>query len=368
MESVVYHINKISELKIKEEIPEEKVKRYALFPIIDEKGYEFYLKHEIIHWSETELEFIKDIHNYEHASEQDRKVFDTILAFFLSGDGLISNNVVYRFLLECITYEEQAMFISQLNRELMHAVCYGLAAITFKRNENAICELIEAVEKTECVQKKIRFMEKWMLADRPRYERLIAFACAEGIFFCALFAIIFKWRSKGWFPNFIHANEMIARDESLHRDYGAYLFEKEISMILKNNPEKADEIKNSVLTIIKEVVEIEDEFADYILNEPLEDLNSVDLKQYIRLITDNLLTQLSYEPIYNVKNPFTWLNDITMEQKGNFYEVRIGSYVKRSLSEVLNWRRRAGLTDNNIDVYKIFMYNSRMLCLLRVIN
>jgi ribonucleoside-diphosphate reductase subunit M2 len=175
------------------------------------------------------------------------------------------------------------------------------------------------------------------------YERLVAFACAEGIFFCNLFAVIFWFRSKGTFPNFTHANIMISKDESLHRDFGAHLFGREISRLLEEDPSKASEIKESVLNIIKEAIEIEDMFSDYILSEPLEDMNAADLKIYSRLIADNLLTQLSYHSHYEVKNPFTWLDNISMEQKGNFYEVKIGDYKNKSLTDILNWRLRAGL-------------------------
>ena len=100
-----------------------------------------------------------------------------------------------------------------------------------------------------------------------------------------------------------------------------------------------------------DAVDIEDEFANYILDDDLEDLNKSDLRTYARLITDNLLTQLSYTSHFNVKNPFTWLEDISMEQKGNFYEVRIGAYKKKSLDEVLNWKKRAGLIEDKINLY-----------------
>lgn len=341
--NISHYINKIVKLQ-QEAAAEEKNKRYALFPILDEQAYKFYEDHENIHWTDKELDYVADIAWYENATLQVRKIIDTILAFFLSGDGAISDNIVYRFLLECGSYEEKAMFISQLHRELMHASSYGMMTLVFKRTAAAIAELIESADKTECVKRKIEFMEKWMLADRPRYERLVAFACAEGIFFCTLFAVIFWFRSKGQFETFVHANIMISKDESLHRDWGAYLFGQEVSKILKTNPEKASEIKETVLQIIKEAIEIEELFADHILDEPLEDLNSHDLKKYARLIADNLLSQLSYEPFYGEKNPFTWLDNISMEQKGNFYEVRIGDYKRRSLADVLNWRGRAGLT------------------------
>jgi ribonucleotide reductase beta subunit family protein with ferritin-like domain len=112
-----------------------------------------------------------------------------------------------------------------------------------------------------------------------------------------------------------------------------------------------DEIKTAVYEIVLDAVDIEDEFVDYILQEDLEDLNKTDMKTYARLITDNLLTQLSYSSNFNVKNPFTWLEDISMEQKGNFYEVRIGAYKKKSLEEVLNWKKRAGLIEDKMNLY-----------------
>ena len=219
--NVVHYINKISKLLEENENKEEKVKRHAFYPILDENGFEFYQKQEMAHWSESEMDFVADKPHYDNAPPKHKRVIDIILAFFLSGDGAICENLIFRFMLECSSFEERAMFISQLHIELIHAATYGLSAFTFKQDEKAMAELIEMVENVECIKRKIAFMEKWMLSDRPKWQRLVAFCCAEGIFFCTLFAIIFWYRSKGWFPNFIFANELIAKDESLHRDYGA---------------------------------------------------------------------------------------------------------------------------------------------------
>lgn len=327
------------------------VKRYSLFPIINEQGYRFYQQQEINHWASTELDFVADLPDYSR-SERIRHVINIILSFFLPGDGAISDNIIHRFLSECTNYEEQAMFISQLHIELVHAETYGIAALTFLKDYHVIEELVEQAQTSGCAAAKIEFMKKWTYIDAPKYQRYLAFACAEGIFFCTLFAIIFWLRSKGWFKNFVLANELIARDESLHRDYGAYLFTKDVNARLIGSPEygqKAIVIDDAVHKIIEEAIIIEDQFVDYILAEPLEDLTAADLKIYARLITDNLLKQIGYPKKYNVKNPFTWLDDISMEQKGNFYEVRIGAYQKIPLSEAINWRNRAGLVTSTVN-------------------
>ena len=360
--NIAHYVEKITKLQKEALAGPESVKRYALFPILDEPAYEFYQKQEITHWTATELDFTADRQWYDQATPNVKKVLDTILAFFLSGDGAISENIAFRFLLECKTYEEKAMFISQLHIELIHAETYGLAAFTFKRDPKAMAELIESVENIPCVDKKIQFMDKWTRADRPYYQRLIAFACAEGIFFSTLFAVIFWFRSKGWFTNFVEANELIAADESLHRDFGTHLFHKEIYQMFdapnskytkgtEDYRQAQQHIKDAVYEIILEAVDIEDGFAEYILSESLEDLDSTSLKTYARLITDNLLSQLSYSTYFNVKNPFTWLDDISMEQKTNFFERKSLSYAKASLSDVLNWKKRAGLIETTTQSY-----------------
>lgn len=354
--NIAYYVSKIVQLQRKNDI--EDVKRYALFPILDEKGHEFYQKQELTHWSASEMEFVKDVKDYNSATPQIRRVVDTILAFFLSADGIISDNIVYRFLMECKTYEEKSMFISQLHIELIHSETYSLSAFTFKKDAKAMGELIESVQNTPCVIGKMAFMEKWMLADRPRYQRLCSFAVSEGIFFCTLFAVIFWFRSKGWFHNFVFANELIANDESLHRDWGAHLFGVEMIELFekdKRGKSSVDEFTQlynlEILEIIEEALTIEDEFVDYILPESVNDLNAKDLKQYARVITDNLLVQLGFPTKFNVKNPFTWMNDISMEQKTNFYEQKVASYKKKSLADILDWKKRAGLVEEKVNAY-----------------
>lgn len=326
-------------------------KRYALFPILDEEAYSFYQRQEMTHWSSIEMDFVADLKDYDKASSRVKRIIDTILAFFLSGDGAISDNITYRFLTECKTYEEQAMFISQLHIELVHAETYGLAAFTFKRTEHEIADLIESVQKTPCVIKKMQFMEKWTHSSRPRWQRLLAFACAEGIFFCTLFGYIYWFRSKGWFPNFVFANELIANDESLHRDYGCFLFKREIVNLIKK------EIEPIVREIINESIDIEDEFVHHsqkgeIKDDELGDMTIENMKKYCRLIGDNLSVNIGFEPVYKVKNPFTWMNDISMEQKTNFYEARVGAYKKKSLSDIMNWKKRCGLQGDQNKAYQ----------------
>ena len=50
--------------------------------------------------------------------------------------------------------------------------------------------------------------------------------------------------------------------------------------------------------------------------------------QYIKFVTDRLSTQLGYNKIWGVENPFPWMIQQGMEIKANFFENRVGAYQK----------------------------------------
>jgi ribonucleotide reductase beta subunit family protein with ferritin-like domain len=178
---------------------------------------------------------------------------------------------------------------------------------------------------------------------------LAAFASAEGIFFSVLFAIIFWFRSKGILQNFIFMNEQISKDEGMHRDYGCYLFRKELS---KGGEYVPEGWKEKVTQILDEALEVELEFLQVLVPEPIDDLTYENLADYARVVTDHLRYALSLPTKYNVTNKLTWMNDISLSQKGNFYEVRIGSYKNFSVKDALNWKKRCGIDkEETVSVY-----------------
>ena len=55
-------------------------------------------------------------------------------------------------------------------------------------------------------------------------------------------------------------------------------------------------------------------------------MNTVLMDQYIEYVADRLVYQLGYEKIYNSENPFDFMQLISMENKTNFFEKRVGEY------------------------------------------
>jgi ribonucleotide reductase beta subunit family protein with ferritin-like domain len=339
--SVVQLINQLADLTSKK----KDLTRYSFFPIKDEKAFEFYKRQEAAVWSANEMDFIRDKKDYERLEPRLKHLVDLILGFFAPGDGLISQNIVFRFLLECETFEEQAMFITQLFIELVHAETYGMTIMVFHPREEDQKRIFSMCEDLPCVKAKAEWMKKYMYADIPKSMRYLAFAACEGIFFSVLFSIIFWFRSKGILQNFIFSNEQISKDEGLHRDFGAYLFRKTIEKHPFDGWEKQAE------SILDEALEIEIQFIKELIPEPVDELNFEGLSEYAKLVSDNLRVQLGLPMKHKVKNTLTWMHDISLTQKTNFYEGRVGAYKSFSVSEALNWKARAGVEQKKVDVF-----------------
>ena len=47
-----------------------------------------------------------------------------------------------------------------------------------------------------------------------------------------------------------------------------------------------------------------------------------------RFVADRLLHELSCKKIYNVENPFDFMENISLDGKTNFFEKRVGDYQK----------------------------------------
>ncbi len=311
-----------------------KVQRYSLFPIRDEEAYYMYKEHSVLDWTADELEFIKDKKDYDESSPEEQSLMDKVNTFFLIGDGAISENIVFRLLIEAKTYEEKAYFIDQLRRELTHAETYGLSAITFIPEEDKLLKLQNEANDSKYVKAKIDFIEKYMYCEEPLGHRFAAFTCAEGIFFSVLFFVIFWWRSRNKFENFTFANELISHDEGLHALNNSILCVKYGGCPLER-----------VQQIVKEAVAIEMMFIEYLLPEPILELTADMMRDYCHYVADRMLVMLGSPKLYLGPKPPSWMEDISRTQKSNFYERRVGAYNKASLREVTNIKKRTTVSD-----------------------
>ena len=57
-------------------------------------------------------------------------------------------------------------------------------------------------------------------------------------------------------------------------------------------------------------------------------MNKTLMSQYIEFVADRLLSALGHTKIFGAKNPFDWMELISLQGKTNFFEKRVGDYQK----------------------------------------
>jgi ribonucleoside-diphosphate reductase beta chain len=121
-------------------------------------------------------------------------------------------------------------------------------------------------------------------------------------------------------------------DETQHAESMIKLFR---TYIEENKEIWNDELKGKIYTIAERMVELEDNFIDLAFSMgEMKNLNSADVKTYIRYIADRRLISLGLKGIFKVKrNPLPWVEEmINAPTHTNFFEQRATDYAKGSLS------------------------------------
>ena len=119
-------------------------------------------------------------------------------------------------------------------------------------------------------------------------------------------------------PGLTKSNELISRDEALHCNAAITMYQK-----LENKLSQ-----QRVHEIFAEAVEIEKKFITESLPVKLIGMNQDMMKEYIEYVSDYWLVKLGYSGIFNANNPFDFMQYISLQDFGNFFETRITAYRK----------------------------------------
>ena len=299
----------------------DKQDRLVVYPIKHPDIWNQYKKHLMSFWTVEELDFSKDYNHWQTLNKNEQHFIKYVLGFFAASDGIVNINLVENFIDQVEILEAKIYYRFQATMEDIHAECYSLMIDTYIKDDNEKNELLNAIETIPCIRQKADWAIKWIDNDRATYaQRLIAFACVEGIFFSGSFCAIYWLKARNLMPGLCTSNEFIARDEGLHCDFACLMYSK------LNIDERLDfEI---VKEIFEEVVSIEISFITESLPCKLIGMNMDLMSQYIKYTADRLLIDLSYPKIYYEKNPFDFMENISLEGKTNFFERRPSEYKK----------------------------------------
>jgi len=318
IEKINNHIHIKHELDKKEPLLQEE-QRFCLFPMKYPKFWELHKKQEALFWRAEEIDFSKDLNDWNTKVDENTKIFiKNILAFFAGSDSFVNLNIMHNFTKDVSILEIQNFYQFQAMMENIHSLVYSLQIDTLIKDEEEKDKLFNAMVNIPCITKKMKWCMDWLSSGDRFAKRLIAFAIVEGIFFSGSFCAIYWIKEKNILPGLTMSNEFISRDEGLHCEFACELYKELVY--------KLDE--KDVHEIIEKAVEIEKEFITESLPCRLIGMNSDLMKQYIECVADRLSNMLGYNKIYNSKNPFLFMEKMSIDQKTNFFEHRVTEYAK----------------------------------------
>lgn len=221
--------------------------------------------------------------------------------------------------------------------ENIHSEMYSLLIDTLIEDPVEKDNLFSAIETMSAVKKKAVWALRWINQSRASFgERVVAFAAVEGIFFSGSFAAIFWLKKRNLMPGLTLSNEFISRDEGLHTKFACVMFNH-----LVNKPSK-----ERVLEIIEDAVQIEQEFLTESLPVAMIGMNAKSMCRYIEFVADRLLVSLGCEKKWRSENPFEFMENISLQNKANFFESRVSSYQKSGVMEKNNKDNKKGILGN----------------------
>ena len=295
--------------------------RFTQLPYKFPKIQEAYDLQEASFWTAKEIDYGADINDWESLNKDEKYFIEHILAFFAGADGIVLENIMSRFSNEITAPEARNFYALQGAMENIHGQVYSLLIDTLIKDPERKKFLFNAIDEIPCVAKKANWAKKWMQSDLPFEQRIVAFSVVEGIFFSGSFCAIFWLKDRNKMTKALGtSNELISRDEGLHTDFAVL-----IHSYLNN--QCSQKIAHE---IIKEAVEIEEEFICESLPCRMLGMNQDLMKQYIHYVADRLSSQFGFEPIYGDENPFDFMSKIGVDGKTNFFEKRVSEYTLAS--------------------------------------
>lgn len=309
----------------------------TLRPMKYPKFFEMYKSAIKNTWTVEEVDFQHDLSDLRSKlTPAERHLINRLVAFFATGDTIVSNNLVLN-LYKHVNSPEARLYLSrQLYEEALHVEFYLTLLDSYLPDPKEREKAFAAVENIPSIKKKAEFMFKWIdsiynldQADtvekrREFLKNLICFAaCIEGLFFFAAFAYVYFLRSKGLLNGLAGGTNWVFRDESCH-----IAFANEVIRVAREEePHLWDaQMEADVVAMLKEAVECEMAFAEDVLSFGVAGLSARDMRTYLQFIADQRLAAFGMKPIYGSKMPFSFMELQDVQELANFFERRVSAY------------------------------------------
>ncbi len=288
-------------------------------------------------WTVEEVDFSIDVTDLRaKMTKADQHLIHRLVAFFATGDSIVSNNLVLN-LYRHLNSPEARMYLSrQLYEEALHVQFYLTLLDTYLPDPAERAKAFAAVDNIPSIKTKADFCFKWIDSvqslDRieTREQRrqfllnLICFSsCIEGLFFFAAFAYVYFFRSRGLLPGLAAGTNWVFRDESCHMNFAFAA----VRTVREEEPGLFDAgMEQQVYDMLAEAIECETQFAQDVLAGGVAGISIKDMRQYLEYCADQRFAQLGMAKRYHVKNPLSFMDLQDVQELTNFFERRVSAY------------------------------------------
>lgn len=299
--------------------------------------YEMYRNAISNTWTVEEVDFSGDTADLLFKlSPAERHLIHRLVAFFATGDSIVSNNLVLN-LYKHINAPEARLYLSrQLYEEALHVQFYLTLLDTYIPDLGQREQAFAAIHNVPSIKHKADFCFKWMdsiqdldrletRADRRRFLlNLLCFStCIEGLFFFAAFAYVYFLRNKGLLNGLATGTNWVFRDESMHMRFALDV----ARTAMTEEPELVDDaLRADITQMIREAVDCELVFAQDLLAQGVTGLSLADMRAYLEFIGDHRLRSLGLPPVWGSRNPFPFMDLQDVQELSNFFERRVSAY------------------------------------------
>jgi ribonucleoside-diphosphate reductase subunit M2 len=293
-------------------------------------------------WTEIEVEkeFGEDRKDFLSQSPEFRTAVVRYLAWFQNADALVADNLG-TFEKEVCLFNLKRLLRFQAMMEDIHAKTYALLTKLVVVEQDEIEKMWRSMQDMEGVKLKADWAKKWTDPSiRSFAERVLGFLCVESIMFSSAFCFFTWLKKRGIMKKTTFSNAKIMADEIEHCRTGAILSmvlmfpvpERQVRLIM-------EEAVNAEIMFIcgtpdRSLDSIdEEEFSALTLKNTgtlsdlsLPGMNKTLMCKYVRHVANTWLVNMGFAPLYDDKNPFTWMTSMKLDVKTNFFEGAVQEY------------------------------------------
>lgn len=332
-------------------------RRYSMLPIMHTQLYDLYTRQNMNFWFKNEINFGQDNDLFKTLDHDTQLFIEKILVFFVAADIIVNINIDEHFSQFGIP-EIDAFYAAQKHIEVIHSEVYANMVKSYIGNAERQAKAFSSVHEYSDIAE----LNTWLLTHvsdtATLTTRLFSAAVFESLFFGVGFASIYYLKHRGiMLPILFLANDFIIKDECLHVDFGITLynmltqtpFEKNalVQEIIQVNNLDANKFYKEVEcadveSILIDAVNAIEAFLDTALPVRLIGMNKQLMLQYVQYMANQIYnrvnknsrtTQGSSFVYKNVRNPFDFMEQISLRGKTNFFERKVSDYQRQAVND-----------------------------------